>query len=308
LDSFDPLVDPVSVPAPSRFRIRFSLRSILGLIVLASAVLFLWIGPALQQRRIVDLFHQNEMQVEYSPKPALVPQWLYDWAGQDFFSSISRVDQHVVENQNRFPFVTKLEIPNGFQGESLKNAFPNVNTVTLHNPDNVQFLVHLKKLESIWDRGFREEPYPRLPNVKTLMAGYHTELFDCNHVNSFPNLRSLIVSSKFKNSETLTNNKRLESLKFGNYRLEFEPVDLEPISELSELKLLMLIGVSIDDLSPLQKLSNLEQLEIGGTSRANLNELYAMAQLKHVILGKTFSKQEVESLSEALPNCKIRWP
>jgi hypothetical protein len=82
--------------------------------------------------------------------------------------------------------------------------------------------------------------------------------------------------------------------------------DLTPISGLTKLQLLFIDQSRISDLSPLSGLSNLQQLVIANTQVNDVTPLLRLKKLEYFnCQGTPISKEQIEKLKEAMPNCKI---
>ena len=77
--------------------------------------------------------------------------------------------------------------------------------------------------------------------------------------------------------------------------------DLSPLVELKNLEGLDLSYTQLNDLSPLAELKNLDYLDLGGTKVNNLSLLASLGRF----FGTKVSKEQVEELRLALPNCTI---
>jgi Leucine-rich repeat (LRR) protein len=84
--------------------------------------------------------------------------------------------------------------------------------------------------------------------------------------------------------------------------------DLSPLSELKNLRYLLLSNTQVSDLSPLAELKNLYYLQLGGTQVSDLSPLVELKNLTHLDLRNTLvSEEQVEELRQALPNCEINY-
>ena len=82
--------------------------------------------------------------------------------------------------------------------------------------------------------------------------------------------------------------------------------DLAPLAGLTNLERLWLKGTLIEDVSPLAKLNNLQSLDLRGTQVHNVSALVGLSRLRSLdITGTPVSDEQVATLQQALPNCKI---
>lgn len=82
--------------------------------------------------------------------------------------------------------------------------------------------------------------------------------------------------------------------------------DLSPLARHKNLEELVLNRTQVSDLSPLADLKNLETLWLEGTPVSDLTPLTGLENLERLHLeGTPVSKEQVEMLQKALPNCDI---
>lgn len=81
--------------------------------------------------------------------------------------------------------------------------------------------------------------------------------------------------------------------------------DLSPLSNLYNLKYLMLGGNNISDLSPLSDLNKLKSLDLSNNQISDVSPLYNLKNLESVlVLENPLPENACEELKEALPNTK----
>ena len=84
--------------------------------------------------------------------------------------------------------------------------------------------------------------------------------------------------------------------------------DTTPLAGLKSLKWLEFSRTQVGDLTPLANLTNLEVLYINSTPVSDVTPLAGLKNLERLhIEGTPVSKEQVEELRKALPNCDIRW-
>ncbi|MGM0490468.1 MAG: leucine-rich repeat domain-containing protein [Planctomycetota bacterium] len=127
-------------------------------------------------------------------------------------------------------------------------------------------------------------PFAGLPNLKKLQVSYSIHIKDLSPLVGATKLEELSLSKP----------RRLESS---------SPLDLSPLTHLTNLKKLTLAGRTMDDLLPLQDLKKLEELVLTGNI-ADLTPLKKMNSLKRLHLG-TATDHEREQLEAALPGCYV---
>jgi len=169
-------------------------------------------------------------------------------------------------------------------------------------------------------------PLEKLPNLEVLSLSY-TQVSDLSPLINLAKLKFLLVgNSQVNDLSPLAGLTKLESL----YLLQIPVSDLTPLKNLTNLKLLMIWQSQVADLTPLAGLTNLERLDLWdapvkdisplkglteliwlnlvGTQVTDLTSLENLTNLKNLSLGNTpVSKEEVQKLQIALPNCKISW-
>ncbi|MCH7729863.1 MAG: leucine-rich repeat domain-containing protein [Planctomycetes bacterium] len=74
------------------------------------------------------------------------------------------------------------------------------------------------------------------------------------------------------------------------------------------MKLLWLLATQVTDLSPLAGLTNLKVLDLDSTQATDLSPLEGLTNLERLFLRNTqVTKEDVQKLQKALPNCTIKW-
>ena len=82
--------------------------------------------------------------------------------------------------------------------------------------------------------------------------------------------------------------------------------DLSPLKDLSKLKRLLVMQNNISDISSLRELTELEEAQLWNNPIEDISPLLGLKKLKIIDITRTkVSKQDVEKLQKALPNCKI---
>lgn len=82
--------------------------------------------------------------------------------------------------------------------------------------------------------------------------------------------------------------------------------DVTPLAALHDLRALHLHWCPVTDLSPISGLDNLEILDLTNTAVRDVSHLTRLKKLKELYLYDTpVTKEQIESLQKALPNCKI---
>ena len=82
--------------------------------------------------------------------------------------------------------------------------------------------------------------------------------------------------------------------------------DLSPLKGLTKLKKVVVEKNNISDLSPLKGLTELEEVHLWSNPIEDISPLLGLKKLKVIVITRTkVSKQDVEKLQKALPNCKI---
>ena len=84
--------------------------------------------------------------------------------------------------------------------------------------------------------------------------------------------------------------------------------DLTPLTKLTSLSWLGLAKTHVSDLTPLVGLKDLSSIGLKGTQVRDLTPLAKLTTLRGLDLINTpVSKEQVEKLRHALPNCNIQW-
>ena len=97
---------------------------------------------------------------------------------------------------------------------------------------------------------------------------------------------------------------RLESVRLNNTAV----TDLTPLTRLTSLTTIFVNDTSVRDLTPLAELKDLMNLFLDDTQVRDLTPLAELTNLRMLYLNKTpVSKEQVEELRKALPNCEIHW-
>jgi Leucine-rich repeat (LRR) protein len=119
----------------------------------------------------------------------------------------------------------------------------------------------------------------------------------------FESIEILVVNrSELTDLRELQNAPNLKSL-----HLEYNwVVDVKPLSELESLETLILGANQIIDVTALSELQNLRRLYLWDNQIKDITPLLGMKSLKVLDLeGNPVSKQDIQRLEQALPNCKI---
>lgn len=84
--------------------------------------------------------------------------------------------------------------------------------------------------------------------------------------------------------------------------------DLSSLEGLTSLEELHLFDTQVSNVSPLKGLTNLKSLSLKGTPLTDISPLKYLTNLEYLNLKKTqVTKQEIQKLQNALPNCDISW-
>jgi Leucine-rich repeat (LRR) protein len=160
----------------------------------------------------------------------------------------------------------------------------------------------------IWHVGVGQWSSPDL----TLLAGLEnlhelrlndTKVSDLAPLAELKKLQGLYLNdtqvTDLKPLARLTN---LQRLHLDNTQIS----DVAPLSGLSKLQQLWLGGTHVSDLAPLAKLNNLRTLYLDFTQVSDLAPLAGLKNLQKLYLNRTHvSDEQVKSLQQVLPNCKI---
>jgi hypothetical protein len=158
--------------------------------------------------------------------------------------------------------------------------------VVLRSSDfnNLELLAGLTNLQGLdLDRTQVNDltPLVGLPQLRWLNASY-TQVSDVTPLFDLTNLKYLYLY------ETLVS-------------------DINPLSKLTNLQELGLNGTKVSDLTPLAGLKNLQSLYVDKTSVTDLAPLKSLTNLTKLSLsGSPVTKEQVDALQKALPNCKIK--
>ncbi|MBN1974381.1 MAG: hypothetical protein JW787_12130 [Sedimentisphaerales bacterium] len=133
-------------------------------------------------------------------------------------------------------------------------------------------------------------------------------LTELTFLKKFTNLEKLNLSNIRLNKSIPKWMKILERLGIINLEDRYT-IDVSPISELKNLKVLDLSGFPIKSLKPLSNLTNLKMLDISETPISNIEPLKKLTNLEQVVmLGcKNITDKQVEDLQKALPNLHIAY-
>lgn len=97
--------------------------------------------------------------------------------------------------------------------------------------------------------------------------------------------------------------------KLDRLHLSDTPVsDISPLKDLMNLSCLILDTTQIRNLPPMAGMVNLKELHLSDTPVRDLSPLKDLANLEGLYVFRTsITKEVVQELQEALPNCTIRW-
>ncbi len=110
---------------------------------------------------------------------------------------------------------------------------------------------------------------------------YNYDEPDLRPLAGLPQLRELEISAP--NAESITGLHKLWRLE----RLNHSVIDIAPLAELTQLKVLSLNGVPISDITPLAELTQLQELDLTATDVADLTPLARLTQLRYLNLSAT---------------------
>jgi hypothetical protein len=263
---------------PKRRFLQFSLRTLFVLMTLF-AIWFGWkMNEAREQAKAVAWvqemggtvryeyeFDEDGQFIEDAEPPC--PKWLLDIIGIDFMSDVGRVD--IKGTEDLTPLASFTELRGLVLTESLAS--------------DLTPLTGLKELRGLMLKVTHVSDLKPLAELKNLKRLYFHSTHACD-------LASL---SRLKNLQELS--------------LSQTPVtDLTPLAGLKSLEQLCLNYTPVADLTPLAELENLQGLEIDDTQVGDLNVLAEMKHLRWLFVQNTpVSKDQVDALQQALPNCDI---
>lgn len=110
------------------------------------------------------------------------------------------------------------------------------------------------------------------------------------------------VPADFHDLESLGGLKSIEGLVVTSEQV----TDVSALANLSTLKHLVFKSAQLSHIEPLAGLTNLEWISVRSTSVSDLSPLKEMTKLRVVVVQDTpVTREQIESLHAALPNCKI---
>ena len=132
---------------------------------------------------------------------------------------------------------------------------------------------------------------------------YSTQVSDLSHLAELKKLEYLeLYDTQVSDLSPLAELMSLEALCLESTNVS----DLSPLAALKNLEFLDLRDTQVNDLSPLAGLKNLEMLYLKNTQVSDLSPLCELKNLEFLSLsGTQVSREQVEELKLALPNCKI---
>lgn len=276
----------------SRFRnlFRFRLRTLLIAFTVVAVLLGLHVRSAERQRHAVLAIRQYGGWVRYEfqfpkghysengfdPKArSIVPQWLLDQLGMDFFHNVVQVSLNYSEDSG------KREENKNFTDEAMQYlvAFPNLRVLLLEggqgSDEGMQYLEGLTKLEQLfmWDVG------------QVTDAG-------AAHLERLKNLRYIHLTTSQITDKSLAIFAQLPkiqglSLQFNN----FSDKGMESVAPLEQLTDLWVCG------------RHDRKNEI---TDAGLKQLENLKHLKRLGIQNTYVTPEaIQSFKKAVPGCKV---
>jgi Leucine-rich repeat (LRR) protein len=163
-------------------------------------------------------------------------------------------------------------------------------------------LTHLQELSLARSAVHDLTPLAKLTSIRWLYLN-NTKVINLTPIAGLINLHELkIYNCQVTDLKPLARLVELERLD-----LDFTPViDLAPLARLTHLQYLTLNGTPVNDLTPLAGLVKLEGLWLNQTQVHDLAPLARLTSLTDVtVQGSRVTKEQVEALQKALPNCKI---
>jgi len=271
-----------------RRRFQFSFRSLLVFLVAVSVPLgwFAWeMQKARRQREAVEAIremggyarrdHEPYVEVEFVIKPDPPgPDWLFDWLlsvlGPDFVGSVVDVNLNGTQINDLMPLA----------GLNMERLYINRTQVSDLTP-----LARSKHLEELFLNDTQVHDLSPLAGLKKLkgLGLYRTQVKDITPSARITSLEQLILGKT-------------------------QVAELTPLAELKNLQNLDLNRTQVSDLTPLAGLQALRWLNLDHTQVKDVMLLAGLKNLTSVSLNATpVSKEQVESLQQALPNCRISW-
>ena len=239
------------LPKPKRRWFQLSLRTLLLLVMLASAVPG-WIGLEWAQRR----------------REKLAIGWVAEMGGNVQFNSQTW-------RGNRAVKVTIRKEKNIWDLDYLPNFYL-LDVEVLGTPlsgliprEEMNILTNLQRLLSL---------------LINLYFDNNSQLIDLSPLSDLKSLEELrIWNTPVADLSPLATLKRFEAIEFFNAPVS----DLSPLAGLSRLKELQVIIAPVSDLSPLSALKNLEYLDFYDTNVSDLTPLRGLKNLKKLDLNAT---------------------
>jgi Leucine-rich repeat (LRR) protein len=167
-------------------------------------------------------------------------------------------------------------------------------------------IADLTNLHELWISHSQVNDLAALAGLKNLqdLVIFDSSVSDLRPLGELKNLRHLAVSDS-PQVRDVTPLAGLHELFF--LQLDGTNADIAPLASLTSLQSLTLNRTPVSDLSPLAGLANLEDLALNETQVTDLTPLAGLKKLINVELtGTRVSKEQVDALRKALPNCSIK--
>jgi len=89
--------------------------------------------------------------------------------------------------------------------------------------------------------------------------------------------------------------------------MQVDVSDITPLAGLTTLQYLELVATKVTDITPLANLHNLKELDLMRTPVSDLTALTGLLNLESLnVEGTESTKEQVEAVQKALPNCQIK--
>lgn len=295
---------------PRRHWLRFSVRTLLGLITML-AILMAWVA---KERR------QSEYERQFGEQLLTTGHWRFAFGGpydsiehrlvgkpQGWFRNIAGqiLGERIIVVDIDDPTFGSQELNIG--GSRSLASLTNLRYLNFNSSQvsDITPLVGLKVLQHLYIESTQVSdlsPLVGLDSLQSMGLG-QTPVNDLTPITGLKNLRQLsIMSTQVSDLAPLSELTKLRDLGAGSIHVS----DLTPIAGLKNLRKLGLGDTPVNDLTPLRGLTNLEELYLNSTQVSDLSPLAGLTKLTVLDLRNSpVTKERIEGLQKALPNCKI---
>ncbi|PHS12899.1 MAG: hypothetical protein COA78_07650 [Blastopirellula sp.] len=172
--------------------------------------------------------------------------------------------------------------------------------------DELPSFAHMKDLSDLKILSSQEitkiPPLPNTPSLNEFILTY-SKVEDLQPLINQTELKSLyLIENQISDLSVLANFTELTYLDLT----EPNVTDISPLAKLEQLEELRMIASKVTDLKPLLNLKGIKKLALTSSKGTDFSPLYQLSTLKHLsFCDMTISKEELNKLQMALPNCKI---